>query len=148
MLALFDQEEIGLVGSRALAGSLDALCFTIEEAHTIDQVGWDADDDRVFELELPTQALRSRYESVAPEIGASTSVTNTPSSDHSAFREIGIDAVGITEEYVGGDTTPDIRARAPDRAPAGGAGRLDRDTGRRTLAGLHRDDVGTYIPRS
>ena len=50
-------------------------------AHTVDQVGWDTDDDRVFEIELPTPALFAEYAQ-------------------------GYAAVGVTEEHVADDTSP------------------------------------------
>jgi hypothetical protein len=106
LFVLFDQEEVGLLGSRAFAKQQQEAGTAIHAAHTIDQVGWDSDGDRRFELELPTDALLAEYEAGATAVGAKVIRTKTPSSDHMAFRELGIDAVGITEEYVNGDTTP------------------------------------------
>ncbi len=110
-IALFDQEESGLIGSQAYAQTLTPA--DVKAVYTIDQVAWDSDGDRVFELELPPPALESRWRAAAVRLGASISVTSTTGTDHQSFRERGFDAVGLTEEYVGGDTSPHIH-RATD----------------------------------
>lgn len=110
-IVLFDQEEVGLIGSQAYAQTL-ALA-DVRAVYTIDQVAWDSDGDRVFELELPTPALEARWRAAATRVGASISVTSTTGTDHQSFRERGFAAIGLTEEYVGGDTSPHIH-RATD----------------------------------
>jgi Zn-dependent M28 family amino/carboxypeptidase len=103
---MFDQEEIGLIGSTAYATRQQQARTPIVAVHTIDQVGWDDDNDLRFELELPTAQLLEEYRSGAAAVGAQVVVTTTSGTDHTAFRERGFAAVGLTEEYVGGDTTP------------------------------------------
>jgi hypothetical protein len=103
-LAMFDQEELGFFGSRALARSVRPA--DIAAVHTIDQVGWDADGDRRFELELPTPALEAQWQAAAAVLGVPLTTTATGGTDHEAFRDEGHAAVGLTEEYVGGDTSP------------------------------------------
>jgi len=103
-VALFDQEEAGLFGSRAFAASLDPA--RVRAVHTIDQVAWDADGDRRFELELPTPALEAEWRAAAAAVGAQLQVTSTTGTDHASFRDLGLPAVGLTEEFVGGDTSP------------------------------------------
>lgn len=103
-VALFDQEEAGLFGSRAFAGALDPA--RVRAVHTIDQVAWDADGNRRFELELPTPALEAEWRAAAAAVGAQLAVTSTSGTDHASFRDLGLPAVGLTEEYVGGDTSP------------------------------------------
>jgi hypothetical protein len=102
VIAFFDQEEEGLFGSRAFAQMLAGS--DVAAVHTIDQVGWDADGDRSFELELPTPELEQAYRSAA--LGTPLTTTTTAGTDHQAFREAGFAAVGLTEGYVEGDTTP------------------------------------------
>jgi Zn-dependent M28 family amino/carboxypeptidase len=102
----FDQEEIGLVGSAAYAASLRAAGTDVIAAHTIDQAGWDADDDLRFELERPGTGLLAKYQAAALAVGADVVPTNVGSTDHQSFRNEGFAAVGLTEEYVSGDTTP------------------------------------------
>jgi hypothetical protein len=104
VLVFFDQEEVGLLGSRAFAATLAVP--DVIAVHTIDQVGWDADGDRRFEIELPTPALEAAYQAAAVTVGALVSTTQIQGTDHQAFRELGMPAVGLTEEFVGGDTSP------------------------------------------
>ena len=103
-VAFFDQEEGGLLGARTFAATLSPAA--VRAVHTIDQVAWDADGDRRFELELPTAALEAEWRAAAATVGAGLGVTSTAGTDHEAFRDAGFAAAGLTEEYVGGDTTP------------------------------------------
>lgn len=111
-LVMFDQEELGLFGSRSYARSLVAA--DIRAVHTIDQVSWDSDGDRVYELELPTPALETEWRAAATALGVTLSRTTTSGTDHASFRDEGIAAVGLTEEYVGGDTSPHNHAPTDD----------------------------------
>ncbi|HWO22253.1 MAG TPA: M28 family peptidase [Kofleriaceae bacterium] len=104
IVALFDQEETGLFGSRAFAQMLDPAA--VRAVHTIDQVAWDADGDRRFEIEQPTAQLAAEWRAAAAVVGASVAATPTGGTDHDSFRARGFPAVGLTEEYVGGDTSP------------------------------------------
>lgn len=110
-IVMFDQEERGLLGSEAFAQTLDPA--EVRAVHTIDQVAWDADADRVFELELPTAELEAEWRAAATVVGARLTITATTGTDHQSFRDRGFAAVGLTEEYVGGDTSPHIH-RATD----------------------------------
>lgn len=101
---LFDEEEVGLVGARAYAATLSAA--NVFAVHTIDQVAWDMDGDNLFELEAPTPALEAEYRAAAMTVGVPVTRTTTEGTDHEAFRDRGFPAVGLTEEYVGGDTSP------------------------------------------
>lgn len=115
IVAMFDEEEIGLVGSKAFAESLAAEKTDVLAVHTVDQVGWDSDGDRRFELELPTSELLAEYRASAEAVGASVVRTSTDTSDHESFRALGMPAVGITEEYVNRDTSTHAH-RATDTA--------------------------------
>jgi Zn-dependent M28 family amino/carboxypeptidase len=103
-IVFFDQEELGLFGSRAFAQTLAPAA--IRAVHTIDQVAWDDDGDRVFELERPTPALEQEWRAAAAVVGVPVTVTTTEGTDHEAFRDAGFAAMGLTEEFVGGDTSP------------------------------------------
>ncbi len=109
-LVLFDEEERGLVGSRAFAEMLAEEQKTVVAVHTIDQMGWDGDGDGAIELEIPYEGARDLYGEAAASSGFSGQihVTQESGSDHSAFRRLGMPAVGLTEEYRNGDTTPHI----------------------------------------
>jgi Zn-dependent M28 family amino/carboxypeptidase len=103
-VVLFDQEEVGLFGSRAFAQT--KLPANVRAVHTIDQVAWDQDGDRRFELESPAPALEAEWRAAAQVVGVPVSKTNTLGTDHEAFSDRGFAAIGLTEEYVGGDTSP------------------------------------------
>jgi Zn-dependent M28 family amino/carboxypeptidase len=104
VVVLFDQEEAGLFGSRAFAATLTGA--DVIAVHSVDQVGWDSNGNRRFELELPTPALERDYRAAAAKLGVPLTVTMTSGTDHASFRELAMPAVGLTEEYVEGDTTP------------------------------------------
>jgi hypothetical protein len=108
LFVLFDQEEIGLVGSDAFAGFLVDEGLPIEAVHTIDQMGWDADGDRHVEIERPDAGLLEFYEAPAASLVPPVVLTRTRtgSTDHVSFRAHGLPAVGLTEEFVSGDTSP------------------------------------------
>lgn len=107
-LVMFDEEERGLIGSRAFAKRIKKEGVNLIAAHTIDQMGWDEDGDKGIELEMPTEALKDFYLKVAKKHGLDFPIhmTNVTSTDHTAFREIGFNAIGITEEYKNHDSTP------------------------------------------
>ncbi len=104
-IVLFDLEETGLFGSRAFAMTRQPA--NVRAVHTIDQVSYDSDNDLRFELEVPTTELEMEWRAAATRVGANVVATNTQGTDHQAFRERGFAAIGLTEEYVGGDTSPD-----------------------------------------
>jgi hypothetical protein len=108
LVVAFDEEEVGLVGSTAFAAKLVADREPVVAVHTIDQIGYDADGDRNLELERPDAGLFEFYADVAdgvPQLGTLV-MTDTGFTDHVAFREAGFIAVGLSEEYASGDTTP------------------------------------------
>jgi Zn-dependent M28 family amino/carboxypeptidase len=112
-VVFFDQEEAGLFGSRAFA--MQRVPANVAAVHTIDQVAWDSDGDHRFELESPTAALEAEWRAAAQVVGVPVTVTDTEGTDHEAFRDSGFAAIGLTEEYTGGDTSP-FRHQAGDTA--------------------------------
>jgi Zn-dependent M28 family amino/carboxypeptidase len=106
IIVFFDQEEKGLIGARAFTKFIIKKKFKIHSAHTIDQMGWDTDGDRAIELEMPTKKLEHLYRLQAKSLKIPIHVTDVTSTDHTAFREKGFNAIGLTEEYVNKDTTP------------------------------------------
>jgi Zn-dependent M28 family amino/carboxypeptidase len=103
-VVFLDEEESGLFGARAFAGTLTPA--NVVAVHTVDQIGWDNDNDVRFELELPTPTLEAEYRAAAATVGVPVAVTSTQGTDHQAFREKGFAAIGLTEEYVANDTSP------------------------------------------
>lgn len=108
LFVLFDEEEIGLVGSDAFAQFLAGQDIDVQAVHTVDQMGWDADRDRTIELERADPGLFEFYERATTLLPMAPPLqpTQTGFTDHVSFREWGFAAVGLTEEYVSGDTTP------------------------------------------
>jgi hypothetical protein len=107
VLVFFDEEEEGLVGAKAFARKLAADGIAVHSVHTADQLGWDSDGDRLVELERPDPGLRALYDEAQRAMGLSFQLvtTKTGGSDHAAFRPA-FPAVGITEGYATGDTSP------------------------------------------
>lgn len=110
IFVLFDEEERGLRGSRAFAQKLRDEGLKVLTVHTVDQMGWDQDHDLAIELELPYEGAKTLYEKAAKALSMPIPihVTQEAGADHSAFRKLGFQAVGLTEEYRNKDTTPHI----------------------------------------
>jgi hypothetical protein len=109
-IVFFDEEERGLLGSRAFAQMLKDANRTVHSVHTIDQMGWDQNHNRAIELELPYDGAIDLYSGAARKLGVEIPmyVTTETGSDHSSFRRLGFQAIGVTEEYRHNDTTPYI----------------------------------------
>jgi hypothetical protein len=107
LLVLFDEEEVGLVGSKQFAVKLAADRTVVHSVHTVDQVAWDADGDALMELERPDRGLAELYDAALRPLGLTLELvrTTTNSADHASFRPR-YPSIGITEGYVTGDTSP------------------------------------------
>jgi hypothetical protein len=106
ILVFLDEEETGHAGSLAFANWVKAQKLDVHSVHTADEVGWDQDQDRNIELELPTPYLASLYRKHAEPFDIKLYKTKTTGSDHREFREAGFQTVGISEEYKNGDGNP------------------------------------------
>lgn len=108
IFVLFDEEELGLVGSTAFASKLVVDQEDVVSVHTADQLGWDGDGDRRVEVEQPDADLFEFYTSAAAELASPITLVETDSgfTDHESFRSAGFAAVGLSEEWASGDTTP------------------------------------------
>lgn len=106
IFAVFDQEELGLLGSRAYVASLKDAGTELRGAHIYDMVSWDDDHDRAVELWSPSPALEALYRAHGATAAMPIQPVSFASSDHQAFLDGDYPAVGICEEYVGGDHTP------------------------------------------
>ncbi len=106
VFAFFDQEELGLIGSRAFATKLMEDATDVYAVHIFDLVSWDEDEDGALELWSPAPHIQALYETVGQERGIVVQPVEFASSDHTAFIELGFDAVGASEEFVGGDFNP------------------------------------------
>ncbi|MBT9548126.1 MAG: Zn-dependent exopeptidase M28 [Candidatus Sericytochromatia bacterium] len=113
IFAWFDEEELGLVGSRFLAKEYKKQGKKLTSVHTLDMVGWDGDKDRVVEIEQPDGPLWDYYQMVnkSHQLNLKLSRTSAGDTDHVAFRNEGFTSVGLCEEWIGGDTTPHYHRR-------------------------------------
>ena len=102
----FDQEEEDLIGSQAFAAFLTRKKWKIHSVHTFDTIGWDRDQDKAVELELPSVSLEKRYRMIAAEMGIPVYATKVNSTDHHSFRQLGFNVTGMTDELVGKDFAP------------------------------------------
>jgi aminopeptidase-like protein len=108
MVAFFDEEELGLVGSAYMAREFKRQKLNLTSVHTVDMLAWDSDKDRAIEVEMPDGNLEAQYRTANKTHGLNLTLyrTSTTATDHTSFRREGFHAVGLTEEYVYGDTTP------------------------------------------
>lgn len=106
IVVFFDQEEENLNGSQAFAKYLKKNKLKVHSVHTFDTMGWDKDGDRAVELELPTKALEKAYKTNAAKLEIPLHLSPCNSTDHQSFREVGYQAVGLTDEYYNGDYPP------------------------------------------
>jgi len=108
IFAWFDEEELGLVGSTAMARSFKKQGLALSSVHTMDMMGWDSDGDKAIEIERPDGGLWEFYKQINEKhaLGLPLSRTNSGATDHVAFRAEGYASVGLSEEWTNGDTTP------------------------------------------
>ena len=106
IIAFFDQEETGHAGSYAFANYIKHNAFDVHSVHTFDMIGWDKDQDRNIELELPTPELESVYLKYSEPYGIVAYKTETTETDHREFRNAGFNAIGIGGEHINGDESP------------------------------------------
>lgn len=113
IFAWFDEEELGLIGSKALARHYRETGLKLLSAHTLDMVGYDSDLDGAVEIEQPDAGLWEYYQQANErhDLGIKLYRTGSGSTDHVAFRRAGFHAVGLCEEWVNGDTTPQYHRR-------------------------------------
>lgn len=106
ILVYFDQEEEELVGSRAFAKWIKKQGFDVHSMHSFDTIGWDADGDLAVEVGFPSPELERIYKSAGEFLNIPVIPTRVVASDDQPFRDLGYDAVGLTDEYVNGDYAP------------------------------------------
>ncbi len=103
---LFDEEELGLKGSKAYAASLVTAGTDVTGAHIFDMLSFDGDGDRAVELWSPSPQLTALYEQHGTLANTPIQPVTFSRSDHQAFLDVGLPAVGIGEEFVANDHTP------------------------------------------
>lgn len=106
-LVLFDQEEGGLIGSTAYALKLRNDQTPVDSVHAFDMISFDGDGDGALELWKPDAALEALYRAHATPRNIPIGVNATfAGSDHESFVSRGFSAVGVCEEFSGGDSNP------------------------------------------
>lgn len=126
LLAFFDQEEEGKVGSGALVRQLLTEGTDIHSMHSMDMAGWDSDDDGAIEIDAPDTWF-PHYQRIAGEMGIPVTRAHYDSSDHVPFRERGIDAICMGEAFRARDSSPH-RHRPTDTADTINHAYLARNT--------------------
>jgi hypothetical protein len=71
-----------------------------------DMLSFDGDGDRAVELWSPSPALEALYQQHGAAAGIPIQPVTFDRSDHQAFLDRGMPAVGVGEEFAGGDHTP------------------------------------------
>ncbi len=108
---LFTGEEQGLVGSRAYAGRLKREGAQILGVFNMDMIGYDSDNDGVFEIQAPDEdsfrlaelliATTNHYSlALMPDVPSQA----PPWSDHASFARQGYPAVLLIEDTELGET--------------------------------------------
>jgi hypothetical protein len=112
--ALWDEEEIGLIGSNAYATAAAANGDIIHGVINMDMISWDSDGDHVAEIHTSYDANSNELADYLVEVNSiygleiTTDIINpgAPYSDHSSFWNNDYPAILIIEEYYGGDFNP------------------------------------------
>ena len=112
--ALWDEEEIGLIGSRNYAQDAAENEMDIRGVINIDMIGWDGNDDGLVEIhtkdvgtsEFITDAMVEVNEDYDLFLDPVIQNPGTGASDHSSFWNNGYGAVLLIEGYFSGDFNP------------------------------------------
>lgn len=101
----FDQEEIGLIGSKRYVTKLQTDGTAVAQVHNFDMISYDGDRDGAAEMWSPSPELEALYQLHADARGIPLRVVDFEFSDHQSFLEEGFTAMGMCEEFVSGDST-------------------------------------------
>ena len=112
--ALWDEEEIGLLGADYYATLAQANGATILGVLNIDMMGYDGDNDNDFDIDVRPIAnsigikddLLSLLADYEFNLNANVVNPGTPASDHSKFWNKGYSAVLVGESWANDDQTP------------------------------------------
>lgn len=109
VFAFFDEEELGLLGSKAFAPS-GPFNWDVESVVNMDMIGYDGNNDSIahihtrpvansISLAFNVQSLNAKY-----QVGLHTQIINPGenSTDHRSFWDKDVTAVGLTEDYAAG----------------------------------------------
>ena len=114
IFALWDEEEIGLLGSAYFAKQAFQAREDLLGVINLDMLGWDGNNDGRFEIHTRPVAqsvdLANRMKSLEDDynLGLSSVIysAGTGASDHASFWNQGYSAILLIESYSGGDFNP------------------------------------------
>jgi len=112
--AFWDEEEIGHIGSHYYASQARAENTDIQGVLNMDMLGWDSDEDRLFDIHTRNIASSNSIGNLLIIINSLYNLTLSPviynpgtwQSDHSSFWDYNYSAVLLIEAYYGGDLNP------------------------------------------
>jgi hypothetical protein len=114
VFALWDEEEIGLIGSRAFATQFVTESDSLLAYLNLDMLAWDGNKDKLSEVHVRPVANSLAMADLTVScnalytIGLNLKVVNPGSvnTDHSPFWDTDLTAFGINEPYTGNDQNP------------------------------------------
>ena len=112
--ALWDEEEVGLRGSKYFAAQADSNGTDIIGVLNMDMAGWDGNDDGLFDIHTSDKANSVSLANFLVVIDSLYKLPLNPviynpgtsASDHSPFWQFDYSAILIIEAYYGGDFNP------------------------------------------
>lgn len=107
LFAFWDEEEIGLIGSKKHAQQLNAAQTKIKAVLNIDMAAYDSNDDRVFDIDLNVDSGSEKIKDALLRVKNDNHLNlfervvqpGTDASDHSAFWTYGYPAVLLGESW-------------------------------------------------
>jgi len=114
IFALWDEEEIGLLGSKYYAQDAMMNYMDIKGVINIDMIGWDGNNDGLVEIHSKNVGSSQSIASAMDNINSLYSLQLDPNiinpgataSDHSSFWNNGYGAILLIEGYFDGDFNP------------------------------------------
>lgn len=104
---LWDEEEPGLLGSRAYVPTIGSSNETLMGYVNVDMLGWDSNNDAVADINVRPVAYSYTLRDKAQSCNATYNIQlnlhiadpGSTSTDHAPFWDRGFSAIGIDEEY-------------------------------------------------
>ncbi|QDO93657.1 M28 family peptidase [Formosa sediminum] len=118
--ALWDEEEIGLIGSKYYAELAESNGESILGVYNIDMIGYDGDDDESFDIDVKkddtgSQAMSDDIVEVLNtypfKLNVNIVIPGTEYSDHSSFWNRGYPAVLVGEAWSENDQNPKYHSK-------------------------------------
>jgi hypothetical protein len=114
--ALWDQEEIGLIGSAFYASTANLQTKNIQGVINLDMLGWDSNSDGKCDIHTKNVANSVNLAYTLKNIDSVYNLDTNPiiynpgttASDHSSFWNYNYSAILLIEAYYGGDFNPNL----------------------------------------